>query len=359
MRQLGRRGAAVLSTLVLATAGLAFAAGARAGAGRPDGASTQRSYDEEGAHTYVVPDGVCSVTVEVWGAEGGEGETAPPPDIADAAAGSSDHLFNRAHDTVSAADTETAGPGDSDGGEGGYATATIPVTPGETLDVNVGEQGSDADGVEGGEGGDSAAGNGGDGGDVAPFGPIGSFAAGGGGGGASSVARAGEHLVLAGGGGGGGGTLTPDPDLSGTAGGDGGGEGEDGATPELTSGEPALAAEGGEAGGEGGEGGDGAGISDVEDGDDGTHNDGGEGGEADFQGGGGGGGGATGGGGGGGSGLEALIGGGGGGGGSGHGPEGTSFEEGEREGDGKVTIGYDPVLDACVEAVEVEPKFTG
>jgi hypothetical protein len=50
----------------------------------------------------------------------------------------------------------------------------------------------------------------------------------------------------------------------------------------------------------------------------------------------------------------------GGGGGSGFGPDGTKYERGGNDGDGEVSISYDPVADACgAEAIEVEPKFTG
>ena len=61
---------------------------------------------------YVVPAGVCSVTVDAFGAEGG------------------DYLGQ---------ETPTVG------GLGGRVTATIPVTPGETLIVRVGGRGTDSD----------------------------------------------------------------------------------------------------------------------------------------------------------------------------------------------------------------------
>jgi hypothetical protein len=57
--------------------------------------------------------------------------------------------------------------------------------------------------------------------------------------------------------------------------------------------------------------------------------------------------------------FTALIGGGGGGGGSGWGPGGTHFEDGARNGDGAVTISYDPAIDTCVEAIVIQPRFTG
>jgi hypothetical protein len=53
---------------------------------------------------------------------------------------------------------------------------------------------------------------------------------------------------------------------------------------------------------------------------------------------------------------------GGGGGGSGFGPPGVAFETGVREGDGVVTITYDPDAGGCPQPVAVvvaEPRFTG
>jgi hypothetical protein len=55
----------------------------------------------------------------------------------------------------------------------------------------------------------------------------------------------------------------------------------------------------------------------------------------------------------------------GGGGGSGFGPAGVAFETGVREGDGVVTITYDPAAGGCPESVATvvtvvaEPRFTG
>jgi len=101
-----------------------------------------------GATAFVVPAGVSEVTVKVWGGGGGGG----------------------------------AGDGGvgADGGGGGFATCTLSVTPGETLDVHVG----------GGGGGGATDSNAGEGG---------------GGGGRSEISRAGTELCIAAGGGGGGG----------------------------------------------------------------------------------------------------------------------------------------------------------
>jgi hypothetical protein len=340
-----RRALIVTAAVALATGG-ALVLGASAGAD-----AVLQKFDEVGAHQWTVPANVCSITVEVWGAEGGDG--ALGTFIFASSTGVNDDGVNAAD-----SDTEIADPGDASGGKGGYASATIPVTPGETLTVNVGEQGGDAKGATGGEGGESAAGDGGEGGDSTNPNGKGVRKGGGGGGGASSVARGDEQLVIAGGGGGGGGGANNVAPNTGTAGGDGGGEGENGAT-ITRAGSPFPGAEGGEAGGDGGTGGNGAGGAGTQTrGGDGDHHDGGEGGDGAFQGAGGGGGGATGGGGGGGVGSNALVGGGGGGGGSGAGPGGTHFENGENGGDGHVTIRDDPAA-GCVAPVVAEPRFTG
>ena len=192
-------------------------------------------------------------------------------------------------------------------GLGGRATATIAVTPGASIQVNVGGQGAafGAAGFNGGGGG--------------------AFGAGGGGGGASDIRVGGNELddrVLVAGGGGGTGNCAFIE--QGTDGGDGGGEnGEDATGP-------------GEALGCGTDGGGGTqtdGGSATAPATDGAF---GFGGDAGGGAGGGGGGGWYGGGGG----LGILGGGGGGGGGSGHGPPGTTFQTGVRMGDGLVTVTY-------------------
>src|SRR5690606_18917933 len=71
------------------------------------------------AQEWVVPEGVTSVLVEVWGAQGGT------PDVG------------------------------AEGGLGGYAVGTLAVTPAETLYVYVGEQGRIVSGSGGGGGGAS------------------------------------------------------------------------------------------------------------------------------------------------------------------------------------------------------------
>jgi hypothetical protein len=335
MRQLGRRGAALLSTVVLTTAGLAFAAGTSAGA-----ASVEKSFEDDGEHEWVVPEDICSVWVEAWGAAGG--------DSIDENEG-----------------LTTATPG----GDGGRASAHIAVTPGETLWVNVGERGGDAHVSLPGEGGFNG---GGDGGGASSD----EGAAGGGGGGASDVRQGGDDLedrvVVAGGGGGAGGGAEPTLPPGGDGGDGGGEEGDDG---EPGGGNPPVDPDQpGEGGGED-EGGDGGiGTEAQLDGDDGERGEGGDGGGvatdvSEFEGGGGGGGGWYGGGGGAGAsdqgGDTSIENGAGGGGGSGRVPEGGELEAGENEDDdGEVTISYDPVRDACgveveAEAIEIEPKFTG
>ncbi len=134
--------------------------------------STQKFDYTGGAQSFVVPTGVTSVVVTAYGAQGGAGY--------------------------------------STGGLGGSVTATIAVTPGETLGIYVGGQGSSPNGGfnGGGTGGSNV----------------------GGGGGASDVRQGGSaaanRVIVAGGGGGGGGT----------AGDGGGGGGATGATGSVTGG---------------------------------------------------------------------------------------------------------------------------
>ena len=143
-----------------------------------------------GAQSWVVPAGVSEATFTLYGAEGGSSSSG----------------------TVA-------------GGLGGSATATIAVTPGESLQVNVGGEGSDGVAFQPG-----ATGGFNGGGDVS--GCFGAANAGGGGG-ASDVRRdtdsdsvfgLSERLLVAGGGG-------SAPDHGGATGGSGGGAtGGDGAT---------------------------------------------------------------------------------------------------------------------------------
>ena len=212
-------------------------------------------------------------------------------------------------------------------GLGGRATATIAVTPGASIQVNVGGQGAafGAAGFNGGGGG--------------------AFGAGGGGGGASDIRVGGNELddrVLVAGGGGGTGNCAFIE--QGTDGGDGGGEnGEDATGP-------------GEALGCGTDGGGGTqtdGGSATAPATDGAF---GFGGDAGGGAGGGGGGGWYGGGGG----LGILGGGGGGGGGSGHGPPGTTFQTGVRMGNGLVTVTYTvspPTIDGPPRLTTLRPRL--
>ena len=145
--------------------------------------------------TFVVPAGVTSVDLEVYGAQGAIGghfpipaPPAPPP-------------------------PQTGGPG----GLGAKATGTLAVTPGQTLYLFVGGSGTDA------AAGFNGGGNGGVGDLSDPLGY-------GGGGGASDVRIGGttlaERIITAGGGGGGGGAGSGgscDVALQGGPGGSGGG----------------------------------------------------------------------------------------------------------------------------------------
>ena len=290
----------LLSTMVLTISlagGLALVAlspAARAdGDCQPSGSEVVCTFTYTGAaQSWTVPEGVTQATFDVFGAQGGSDERGQA------------------------------------GGLGGKASATIAVTPGDTLQINVGGAGSP--GVAGGAGGAGGFNGGAAGGNGCFSGP-------GGGGGASDV-RSGDfeladRVIVGGGGGGAGGFF-------GGAGGFGGGsQGGPGDT-----GRPSGAAQGGGGGGggtstAGGAGGVGqrAGV----DGEDGGTGTGGSGGGANCtsfidDAGGGGGGGYFGGGGGGGG-----FSGGGGGGGSGFGPSGVVFSDsGVRSGNGLVTITY-------------------
>ncbi|MEY2420981.1 MAG: hypothetical protein QOI95_1048 [Acidimicrobiaceae bacterium] len=256
-----------------------------------------QSFSAPGTFDFVVPAGVTTITVDAFGAAGGK---------------------------ISS----------KEGGLGGRATATIAVTPGETLQINVGGAGGDVVGKfnptrglaginGGGTGGQGSSGSGGTGA--------------GGGGGASDVRQGGtsftNRVVVAGGGGG------AAPQTTNTGAGAGGGlQGTAGAT----SGTRPSDGVGGGAGTQtsGGSGG-GAGTTPpgFTPGLDGTAGTGGTGGDDNGvegnDGGGGGGGGWFGGGGGGGGEMAGA-----GGGGSGHGPAGTTFESGVRAGDGMVTLSF-------------------
>jgi hypothetical protein len=262
------------------TAGVAVVCAGLVGTSSPVGAGSSGSsfsFDGEAAgQTCLIPDGVTQITVDAYGAVGGAGG--------------------------------------GSGGLGGRVTATIPVTPGETLTVFVGGRGKSAI-----SNGSSAGGfNGGGPGGVPLFG-VNS----GGGGGASDVRRApaalANVLVVAGGGGGGGAGPASN---SGGAGGNGLG----------TNGFGPAGALGGSNGGGGGIGfGAGSGTS-------GQVGQGGTGGNGD-NGGGGGGGGAVGGGGGGGSITGFSAGGGGGGASAAPGATGSpTFTTGVRDDNGVVTI---------------------
>lgn len=383
MPRTARRLAAGVSAAVLAgVSGVVLTAA-------PIGAATvTESFEFTGEpETFTVPADVCEVTIDARGAEGG--------------ASTGDN-----NATGSGPGARVAGNGIT-GGLGARATATLPVTPGETLDVFVGGAGEPADGADGGAGGLPDGGPGGDagvtpsafdaGGPGASLGawvgppPPGPTVGGGGGGGSSSVqaSGAGDRAVIAGGGGGTGGNSQSGGGGGGETGEPGGGLGGGGGTQT----------EGGAGGGNGtagqsglgGSGGDaflavpfrvwtGASIGFLG----GVQ-------EASF-GGGGGGGGFFGGGGGSGTGalvtaevggpgksvgfsVNGRVGSGGGGGGSGFTPDGTGMQTGVRSGDGLVTISYDDSGASCPAptgpaaapeaapappaAVTVEPRLTG
>jgi hypothetical protein len=288
--------------------------------------------------TWTVPAGVTSITIDAYGAQGGTGKQAVwSPDFG-----------------VQASPSPV-------GGLGGRTVTTIPVTPGEELDVTVGCRGDDGEinitetgqiTGNGGLGGWGGAGSGGS--SINAFNNDQEYAvgaAGGGGGGASSVVGVSTDVWAGGGGGSGGGVATfvpGNPDTSdfaaagsgGAGGGDAGLAGSDGiGTAPGRGGQGATDGLGGAGGDFGGDDGD---------------TEGGNGGPSDCTfgsaAGGGGGGGFTGGGGGGApaetpaeqcAAYTAQGGGGGGGGGEGQAPDGAYFETGIRENDGQITISYE------------------
>ena len=308
-----RRTIAILGMVALSTGVTALATSGGAGA-----QAVEESFEFTGAaEDFAVPADVCSITVVAVGARGGDSFEDNQPGF---------------------------------GAPGGSATATMPVTPGETLTVVVGGAGEtpvDTDatddergaqvvpaaGTQGNAGGFNGGGDGGDGPNP-----------GGGGGGLTELQRAGVAVVIAGGGGGAGGYQTAGD------GGAGGESGEDG-------GDASSGAGGGASGGNGG----GGGQANI--GDDGDPSVGTQGGDGDdgVDAGGGGAGGATGGGGGASNEDFGLSGGGGGGGGSSLGPAGTVFAtgvDGAADGNGVLTLSWEPGA-GCVSPLVVEPTFTG
>lgn len=253
-------------------------------------APRSESFDVVGSYEWVVPDGVTSVTVDAFGAAGG-GVLYPSSPVA--------------------------------GGLGGRTRATITVTPGETLQVNVGGEGDsyndDAAALGGFNGGADA----------------GSFGAGAGGG-ASDVRRGGttldDRVVVAGGGGGAAGDSTCQPAVGGAGGGD-----------VPAAGEPSDGAGGGQPGGADAGGAGGTAGPDGLPGDAGTAGAGGKGATSPGAAGGGGGGGWFGGGGGGGVGDPFQEGAAGGGGSAYVADDATAvtYENGTRAGDGLVVLSWE------------------
>jgi hypothetical protein len=301
--------------LVVLLAALSAATGALALFAPSGGADTDPNvspvtFDVCGTKSWVVPARVTSATFDIFGAAGGVGT----PDLGTT--------------------------GSSDGGLGGHSTATIAVTPGETLTIVVGCAGQGAVGVPINTGTDGGSGSG-SGGDTPA-----ATNQGGGGGGGSAVARGSTRLLVAGGGGGGGAGQTATE----AEGGDGGGANQDG-----ENGADAFGACGGDGGtttavgaggssingtGDPGSGGDGGDAS-TNDAAGNSHTTSGAGGGGYF---GGGGGGAI---------ANSPCGGGGGGSGFAD-PAATdvAFENGVQDGDGLVTITF-------VQGPELIVSFTG
>lgn len=294
MRRILVIAASVAAAVPLAALSMAGGAGAST--------SSQTFSCTGAAQTFTVPAGVTSLTVDAFGAEGGMSST------------------------------------DQAGGNGGEAIATIAVTPGETLQVNVGCQPTGSDFADGGFNGGGAAN------DLPTPGGTG-----GGGGGASDVRQGGtalaDRVVVAGGGGGGG---TFDTAGGGVGGGTVGATAIPGMSADYNGGGGTQVA-GGAGGFQGASGFDGVlgqgGISGVGGGPSGAS-------------GGGGGGGFYGGGGGSGTGTTATSAAGGGG--SGFTPDGSGLTPGVQPGDGKVVITWtDPVAPTTTTTTTVPSNVAG
>jgi hypothetical protein len=300
------------------------------------------TFSTPGTFTYQVPAGVCQVSAVAVGASGGNSSDFGPLAGARLHGQLSGSAGQVPQGWPTPGDVHTAAPATGVGGAGGSATATLPVTPGETLVVSVGGQGDDY-----GDTGAAGTPDGGAGGAGTP---------GAGGGGSSDVRQGGtdlSHRVLVGGGGGGAGfeagVLISDAFIDGGAGGGSNGLNGDPQNPSD------LAAGGGGTQSSGGAGG--FGFIFGPNGDAGGPGQGGAGAPSPVFSGSGGGGGYFGGGGGASAIIdEAFAGGNAGGGGSGFGPPGTVFQTGGNTGNGRVSITADPANSGCVEATAA---FTG
>jgi hypothetical protein len=133
--------------------------------GAPLGAGSTQSFTTPGTFNFVVPAGVSTLGVDIWGGAGGGG------------AHGFGAVANDCHDGSGLG-------GGGGGGRGGYVRASVNVTPGETLIVTVGTGGAaNAQGVAGSSGGISQ---------IARGGTILVRATGGGGGGAGTQVPFGE-----------------------------------------------------------------------------------------------------------------------------------------------------------------------
>lgn len=176
----------ILGSLLAALVGLAAVA---AGAAPPaaaggDPVEQSRTFLFCGSFNWVVPADVASIVVDLHGGHGG--------------AGNGDGQGNSAP-----------------GGPGGRGFATIPVTGGETLSLEIGCDGTDAVSGQASTGG-AGYGDGGDGGwdnsSLPPDPPPLGVNPGGGGGGGTALLRGSTPLLVVGGGGGGGADCCNDPD---------------------------------------------------------------------------------------------------------------------------------------------------
>lgn len=130
---------------------------------------------DNSVQTFVVPPGVQSIAVQMWGAAGGSGPV---------------------------------GLGNDEGGGGGYTEFVLQVTPGEAFELSVGNGGQKATGHNGGVGGWPGGGDGGSGNRIEMVFDIPTELGGaGGGGGVTLFRRLSDNTLLAAAGAGGGGAL--------------------------------------------------------------------------------------------------------------------------------------------------------
>src|SRR5260370_1548411 len=150
-RRLPRDGEALVKAMLVAVAGaIALGGSWLVAASPPAGAAPQSTSFafSGGSVPFTVPPGVCSITFDAFGAQGGDGTVDNVARFE--GAGSSGRSAQTGHTQASAA-VHTAQT--ASGGLGGHESGTLTVTPGQTLTVSVRGHGSDGPSLIGGTGG--------------------------------------------------------------------------------------------------------------------------------------------------------------------------------------------------------------